>query len=122
MPLYTYLCCNGHRPSLFSKIDNRDAVRQCEACGANLQRVFEAPAVKGDIAPYQSPVDGRWIDSSRARREDLKRNGCIEWEPGIRQDIPRIRQYNAEKAFAPIAESMEQTARELVASGKLDPL
>jgi putative FmdB family regulatory protein len=122
MPLYTYTCCNAHRQTIFSRINSRDDVRQCEACGANLTRVFEAPAVHGDITPYQSPVDGKWIDSKAARRDDLKRNGCIEWEPGIRQDLPRRRQYADEKAFAPIAEGIEQTARELIACGKLDPL
>lgn len=122
MPLYTYRCSNEHKISLFSKVDERDNVRQCIACGANLARIFEAPAVHADIQPYQSPVDGRWIDSKAARREDLKRNGCIEWEPGIRQDLPRIRQYNEEKAFAPIEASMEQTVREMVSAGKIDPL
>lgn len=122
MPLYAFVCSNGHRDALFSKIMDRDKVRQCSACGANLTRQLEAPAVRGEITPYRSPVDGRWIESKAQRKEDLKRNGCIEWEPGIRQDIPRIRKYNDEKAFAPIAESMEQTVREMVSAGKIDPL
>jgi hypothetical protein len=41
------------------------------------------PMVVRDIPDYRSPVDGRVIGSRSTRREDLKRNGCVEWEPGI---------------------------------------
>lgn len=36
------------------------------------------PTVRSDIQAYQSPVDGRWISSMSERRDDLKRNGCID--------------------------------------------
>lgn len=36
------------------------------------------PTVRSDIQAYQSPIDGRWISSMSERREDLKRNGCID--------------------------------------------
>ena len=42
-----------------------------------------APMVVRDIPDYRSPVDGKVIGSRSTRREDLKRNGCVEWEPGI---------------------------------------
>lgn len=29
---------------------------------------------------YQSPIDGRWIDTPSQRRDDLARNGCRPWE------------------------------------------
>lgn len=122
MPFYSAKCSNGHSSTFYSKIDDRDNPRQCDACGANLHRILEAPAVRTEITPYQSPVDGRWIDSRAARREDLKRNNAIEWEPGIRQDIGRFKQEADDKAFAPIAETIEQTARDMIASGKMDPL
>jgi hypothetical protein len=51
--------------------------------------VLEAPAVVPDIPAYTSPVDGRLIEGRRAREEDLKRNGCVPWEPGMRQDVER---------------------------------
>jgi len=44
-----------------------------------------APRVVADIPEYRSPIDGALITSRSHRREDLKRNGCIEWEPGIGQ-------------------------------------
>ena len=42
-----------------------------------------APRVVSDIPEYLSPIDGTPITSRSHRREDLKRNNCVEWEPGI---------------------------------------
>lgn len=39
------------------------------------------PFYSPDIPDYQSPIDGRWITSRTHRREDLKRNDCIELDP-----------------------------------------
>lgn len=39
------------------------------------------PRVMRDTPEYHSPIDGRLISSRSARREDLKRNGCIEIDP-----------------------------------------
>ena len=36
------------------------------------------PNVMPDTPAYRSPIDGRVIEGKSARREDLKRNGCIE--------------------------------------------
>jgi len=35
-----------------------------------------------DTKPYKSPFGGKVIDGRAARREDLKRNGCRETDPG----------------------------------------
>jgi hypothetical protein len=42
-----------------------------------------SPQILRDIPEYRSPIDGRPITSRSERREDLKRNGCVEWEPGM---------------------------------------
>lgn len=42
-----------------------------------------SPMVMRDIPDYRSPVDGALIGSRSTRREDLKKHGCVEWEPGI---------------------------------------
>ena len=45
---------------------------------------LNAPMIMRDIEPYRSPVDGKLIGSRSARREDLKVNDCVEWEPSLR--------------------------------------
>ena len=40
--------------------------------------VINAPMIMGDIAPYQSMIDGSMIQSRSRHREHLKDNGCIE--------------------------------------------
>lgn len=47
--------------------------------------VIAAPRIIRDIPEYRSPIDGKMITSRSHRREDLARNGCVEWEPGIGQ-------------------------------------
>lgn len=57
------------------------------------QKVFlTAPAgfVQRDIC-YDSPIDGRAITSKQARIEDLRRNDCVEYDPGMRQDAAKRR-------------------------------
>lgn len=39
-----------------------------------------APAVFGDLPPYESPITGKIVDGRRARRDDLKRHGCRPYE------------------------------------------
>lgn len=41
------------------------------------------PTVISDIPEYASPIDGRMITSRTHRREDLKRNNCVEYEPSL---------------------------------------
>lgn len=41
------------------------------------------PMIISDIPPYASPIDGRMITSRSERRDDLKRNNCVEWEPSM---------------------------------------
>ena len=50
---------------------------------------FATPMLKAPFEPYTSPIDGRPVMNMAQRREDLKRNDCIEWEPGIRQDVSK---------------------------------
>jgi hypothetical protein len=40
-----------------------------------------APRIQSDIPEYRSPIDGRPITSRTHRREDLKRNDCVEIDP-----------------------------------------
>lgn len=56
------------------KTGERMAVRKGPLC---------APTVISDIPEYASPIDGRMITSRSERRDDLKRNNCVEYEPSL---------------------------------------
>ena len=43
-------------------------------------KVESAPMVVPDLPGYESPVDGRWIEGRRARRNDLARHQMRPWE------------------------------------------
>lgn len=59
----------------------------CVRCGAEAKKVFlSAPIVAADLPGYQSPVDGRWIEGRKARREDLARNNCVPYEPSMKSE------------------------------------
>ena len=40
------------------------------------------PMISSDLPAYRSPCGTGWIEGRAARREDLKRNNCIEVGPG----------------------------------------
>ena len=60
---------------------------------------------------YDSPIDGRPVTSMAARREDLKRSGCIEYDPEMKKDQARWKRERSE-AFD---HSIGETAKTLVA-------
>lgn len=61
------------------------------------RRVAPMAFVQKDVC-YDSPVDGRPITNKHARLDDLKRNGCVEYDPGMKQDYQR-RIADGEKAL-----------------------
>lgn len=113
MPLYTFACrACGYRDRLFRKIDDRDNEAMCGVCNCEMQRLIEAPRVVVDLAGYDCPVTGKWIEGRRAHEENLKRTGCRLLEPGETRQAAQ--QADAEDdAFA---EAVAETAAKTVAS------
>lgn len=74
-----------------------------------------SPFIIGNMTPYQSPIDGRWINSREQRKEDLKRSGSRPYE-GLeveKREAQRI-QEEKQKAFeAKIPGMIEKTAIQL---------
>lgn len=66
-----------------------------------------------DLPGYDSPIDGKWIEGRAQRREDLKRNGCREYDPGMKQDAKRNHQANNEQLDRVIGESVERMYNQL---------
>ena len=46
------------------------------------------PMISSDLPAYRSPCGTGWIEGRAARREDLKRNNCIEVGPGDMKPKP----------------------------------
>jgi hypothetical protein len=67
-----------------------------------------APHLWLDLPGYESPVTGGWIEGRRARREDLKKHGCIEYDPEMKQDAAMNRQRSEEQLDRKIEESVER--------------
>ena len=66
-----------------------------------------------DLPAYESPIDGRIIEGRAQRREDLKRNGCREYDPGMKQDAKRNNQENNAQLDRIIGESVERMYNQL---------
>lgn len=94
MPLHDLRCEAGHVFESFIPLamfgGAQEALRFTCHCGATAQIVhLRAPMLATDLPGYQSPVDGRWVEGKRARREDLARNNCVPYEPSMKQEYMR---------------------------------
>lgn len=69
--------------------------------------------IMGDLPDYTSPIDGRVISGRKQRREDLKRNNCVEYDPGIKDDAKRITRDRERQADLRIGEALVRTAYQL---------
>lgn len=120
MPLYTTLCSEcAKRQHIFRRIADRDSLPDCE-CGGYLSRIIEAPTVRGDLEPYVSPASGKLINSYSARRDDMKRGGYIDFEPGLYQHAERKRKENLEKAIQPALNAVDDLVTAMNVTGKLE--
>lgn len=89
MPIYSFRCENDHSFERFAPM-SRYADEQICDCGAPAKLFLTPPIVfvKPDIR-YTSPIDGKPITSMSQRRDDLARNGCIEYDPEVKKDFHR---------------------------------
>lgn len=89
MPTYIYECPKGHTFERILRVADYLLPQMCE-CGKWGKKVITAPTVfaSKDVC-YDSPIDGRAITSMKARRDDLARNGCTEYDPEIKKDYAR---------------------------------
>jgi hypothetical protein len=85
----------------------------CEQCDLAAVRIFTPPLmVKAQQdCHYTSPIDGKPITSHAARREDMARHGCIEYDPEMKKDAVRWKREATEKFEAGI----DQTVGEEIA-------
>lgn len=118
MPLYDYRCPEGHQFERFLHLENYATQQECPSCGLAAVRQVSAPFVVSDLEGYTSPVDGRWVEGKAARREDLRRNGCVAWEPGMSEEIDRRRAKEEEKLDRQIEDTVEAQIVNMSARGR----
>lgn len=107
MPLHDYICSCGTKETRFCKMADLELPQLCQ-CGANMQRRVCAPMIQGDYPPYQSPIDGREISGRAARREDLLRNNCVEYEPSLKDHQMRAKAASEEKLESGVEETLNE--------------
>lgn len=91
MPVYTYRCTScDNQFEIYHTVKELDdkAWRWCWDCTHPLDLVITAPLLVKAAADvcYDSPIDGSPITSWAARRNDLAKHGCREYDPGMKQD------------------------------------
>lgn len=88
MPIYVYDCPGGHQFEQAQLVAYHTGYFYCKEHRTIAVQVITAPLLvksASDVC-YDSPIDGRPITSWQARQEDLKRNGCREYDPGMKTD------------------------------------
>jgi hypothetical protein len=88
--------------------------QMCE-CGSIMTRKILAPMVQGDTPPYQSPIDGKEVSGRRARKEDLLRNNCVEYEPGLKEAQMRAKAKSDEDLESAVESTLDQAITEMPA-------
>lgn len=121
MPIYTVQCKKCEiRDTIWRKVDDRDQNLPI-CCEEEMSRIIVAPLLAPDFPEsYVSPASGKLITSRNSQRDDLKRNGMLILEPGLKADVKMNREREKEKAFAPIAATVDEKVRELVQIGKIE--
>lgn len=116
MPVYDYQCSTCRRvfANQVRSYEARSDGPEC--CGSPSGIVWlSAPSVHGAVAfeAFQSPCDGRVIRTMAEYKEDLRRNNCVPYEPGIKQDQDR-RTIREERETSQLVEKIvAQTAQQL---------
>jgi putative FmdB family regulatory protein len=110
MPTYAYECQNGHYFERVLPVAEYATAQICE-CGSPGMKIIQA--VRAFIQKgicYDSPIDGRPITSMRARRDDLARNNCQEYDPEMKKDYHR----RIERQQAELERSLESSVEAAV--------
>lgn len=127
MPTYDAEClvCETQF-EFFAPMERSSEAPTCE-CGSPSKRVIlnapsgyvRFPAAGGQ--GYVSHASGKYIDTERARREDLKRSGCRPWE-GLDQELKqdaKNRAHEEKKDDAKLEAATRTAYHDLKASNKL---
>lgn len=113
MPTYSYTCADGHETLVMVPVRLYQPIVPCGTCEEMAERKFTSPSlvkVAVDVR-YTSPITGEPITSHAARREDMARHGCVEYDPCMKQDVDRRR----EESMQAFEAGIERTVSEEIA-------
>jgi len=85
MPSYDAKCRScGKLSTYLSTVEERYSIPPCHCGGDRSKIILTAPKgfVKGNFAPFKSPVDGSIISTDRALREHNTRNSVVSIHEG----------------------------------------
>lgn len=113
MPLYDYRCPEHGYFDGYADMAHSSEPAACPACGqASPKVILHAPRVFGDWEGFESPATGEWVEGRKARREDMLRSGCREWE-GLESEL-RARAARERVAEAEVDEQIEEAVERAV--------
>lgn len=84
MPLYDFKCEQGHVFERHVRLKDFEEVQNCD-CLAPAVRLISTPMFSVDKVGYSCPVTGKWVNSGREHRENLRRHGCRVLEAGEKE-------------------------------------
>lgn len=115
MPMYVYECPAGHRFEQFRSLLQAVSTSFCQEHQQVANQIITAPLfVKASpTVCYDSPIDGRHITSWDARREDLKRSGCREYDPEMKKDHDRRLKESEAQLDATVDASVEEAIEKM---------
>lgn len=118
MPQYVYQCrkCGDNLLRWCTVKNFTDQPNlSCQSCDVQMSVIIQPPLLV-KAAPdvcYDSPIDGSHITSWDKRREDLKRNGCREYDPGMKQDYHQRIQESEASLEKNLASTIEETIEKM---------
>jgi hypothetical protein len=123
MPFYDYECPQCEKAYVaYRPIDKRHDAGACKYCPDSPQVRLVISPVRGIVKfpaaggkGYVSATTGKYIDTERARRDDLKRSGCRPYE-GFEQEskeAARIRAAEEKAADQKLHESVSRAYHQL---------
>jgi hypothetical protein len=107
MPTYSFKCPEGCLVDRFIPLKLHGEPQTCFFHETVMEQVITPPILVAaqPECRYDSPIDGQPITTHHARQEDLKRHGCIPYDPEQKTDMVRRQQ----ETEAKLDKALDQT-------------
>jgi putative FmdB family regulatory protein len=114
MPVYEYICAEGHQFERLMPVEFYNWLQYCPRCDSPSQKVILCPPrVFSDYDGYESPASGKWIEGRVARERDLRETNCVPYDPGMKADQARYEKQREAQLDSLVDEAVERTLTDL---------